>query len=58
MKGDVIRVLDIILVGPVMIAAGHELRKKPLGGILAALGLGTIAYNFINLSRNNRGNRG
>lgn len=46
-KAQWIRVLDVILIGPLMVAGGMSLTKKsPFWGIaLGAMGIGTVLFN-------------
>lgn len=47
MKAQSIRLLDVLLIGPLMVWGGLvSARQNPVPGfILAAMGVGTIAYN-------------
>jgi len=61
-KGQSVRVADVIIVGPLMIWAGTEASKaaktdlgQSAGGALAAMGVGTMAYNAVNWARIKRG---
>lgn len=49
-KPQPIRILDVFIIGPVMLAGGRALyaRRPLLGGALMAFGVGTIAYNARN----------
>ena len=50
-KAQPIRVLDVVAIGPVMIAGGIILGRKGnpiLGGVLGLFGATTIAYNARN----------
>ena len=53
MKAQWIRVLDVALIGPVMMAGGRSLSaKRPrLGGALMLFGFGTMIYNAHNWIR-------
>lgn len=46
-KAQWIRVLDVILIGPLMVAGGMSLTKKsPFWGVmLGAMGVGTVLFN-------------
>lgn len=46
-KAQWVRVLDVILIGPLMVAGGMSLTKKsPFWGVLlGAMGIGTVLYN-------------
>jgi hypothetical protein len=50
-KTQVVRALDVVLIGPLMILGGFELRKtRPvLGELLSFIGVSTIIYNAKNL---------
>jgi hypothetical protein len=52
-KSQAVRVLDVVLIGPLMVAGGLAWRDRaPLAGwALAGLGLGTVVYNAINWGR-------
>lgn len=59
MKAQPVRALDVVLIGPVMIAAA--LSSRPSMGIRAALlgfGLATIVYNLGNYLRVAQGGQG
>lgn len=52
MKGQTVRVLDVVLIGPAMVAGGsliykHALdgERRALGAFLIFAGLGTVIYN-------------
>jgi len=49
-KAQGVRVLDVVVIGPVMIAGGWALagRRPVLGPLLVAMGFGTIVYNARN----------
>lgn len=49
-KTQAIRMLDVILIGPAMVAAAWELRTSSpaLSFILGVSGVGTVLYNFRN----------
>lgn len=50
-KAQPVRVADVLIVGPVMVAGGVTLVSKGnpvLGGILALLGVATVGYNARN----------
>jgi len=46
-KTQWIRLADVFAIGPLMVYGGYRLssREKVLGWLLAALGVGTVAYN-------------
>lgn len=50
MKGQIVRFLDVILIGPIMMLGGVRLRKEDdfLGIALIGLGAATIGYNLKN----------
>jgi len=51
MKPQSVRLIDVFLLGPFMIWAGYELRKRKspsAGYVLAMSGLGTVLYNAQN----------
>lgn len=51
MKGQAVRVADVVFIGPVMIVGGvvaSRAGRRGLGAVLAGLGLATIAYNAHN----------
>jgi hypothetical protein len=52
-KSQFVRILDVAIIGPVMIAGGRHLyRNRPvLGGLLFAFGVGTVIYNARNYFR-------
>lgn len=51
-KAQGVRLFDVLLLGPVMIYAGTQLkRNKNLGLFLSLSGLGTIAFNGANYVR-------
>jgi hypothetical protein len=61
-KSQTTRIIDVVLIGPLMIWGGTEAAKaakEPLGqkagGALAIFGLTTIAYNGINYARIKKG---
>ena len=49
-KAQWIRVLDVVFIGPLMVAGGMSLTKKsPFFGVaLGAMGIGTVLYNARN----------
>lgn len=55
MKAQPVRLLDVFVVGPVMMAGGRRLSQQPdsarLGELLWLFGLLTIAYNGRNYFR-------
>lgn len=53
MKAQWVRLVDVILVGPVMVAAARRLRPTSpgLAGVLEVLGYLTVAYNGANYLR-------
>jgi hypothetical protein len=50
-KADLIRLLDVVAIGPAMVYAGLSLRgrDRELGAFLVVSGIGTITYNLRNL---------
>lgn len=50
MKSQSVRILDVVLIGPLMMWGGAQLRKEyPLrGNLLTLLGIATIGYNARN----------
>jgi len=51
-KTDFIRILDVVLIGPLMIYASTRARMPgTLKTILFASGIGTILYNGYNLAK-------
>jgi len=50
-KAQSIRLFDVFVLGPAMMYAGWELRKKPIGTFLAVSGVLTTAYNWDNYQR-------
>ena len=50
MKPQLIRILDVIAIGPIMIWSGYKLQKKyiDVGDALILLGLATVGYNYLN----------
>jgi hypothetical protein len=52
MKAQIIRILDVAVIGPVMIYGGYKLSKmskyESLGYILMTFGVSTIGYNLRN----------
>jgi hypothetical protein len=50
-KAQLIRLLDVVAIGPAMIYAGLSLRDrdKEIGAFLVVSGIGTITYNLRNL---------
>ena len=55
-KAQLIRVLDVILIGPVMMRAAWELRASSpiLSAVLGASGAATVIYNWANYVREDR----
>ena len=55
-KAQLVRVLDVILIGPVMIRAAWELRESSpiISAILGVSGAATILYNWTNYVREDR----
>jgi hypothetical protein len=51
-KADLIRLLDVVAIGPAMVYAGLSLRgrDRELGAFLVVTGIGTITYNLRNLA--------
>lgn len=50
-KAQSIRLADVFFIGPVMVVGGVVLARKSnpfLGFVLAALGVGTVGYNYRN----------
>ena len=52
MKGQTVRVLDVVLVGPAMVAGGSLVyaqaldgQRRALGGFLIFAGIATVLYN-------------
>jgi len=48
MKPQLYRIFDVVLLAPVMFAAGHVARKSgrpTLGGFMQAAAFGTLLYN-------------
>ena len=59
-KGQLVRVLDVVLIGPLMFAGGVALSRtdKPLlGTLLGAFGLATVVFNARNWWLVNRARR-
>lgn len=52
-KAQWVRIADVLLIGPLMVYGGLELRRQSplLGLVLAALGVSTVAYNARNYVR-------
>jgi len=50
MKSQAVRILDVLLFGPIMIALASRKRKlsRVEKGALAVIGIGTIIYNLRN----------
>jgi hypothetical protein len=57
MKAQWIRLADVYVVGPVMIATARSVRPRWLGFLAGAFGLLTIIYNGENWRRAPRGSR-
>ena len=55
-KTQLIRVLDVLLIGPVMMRAAYELRASSplLASVLGASGAATVVYNWANYVRQER----
>ena len=52
-KGQLARVFDILLIGPLMIYYGYTSSdSKLLGSIMMSIGVSTIIYNFQNFISN------
>lgn len=51
-KAQPVRLLDVFLIGPVMIAGGLKLKDSWLGYGLIVFGASTIVYNGINYLEN------
>ena len=60
LKAQYVRLLDVFAIGPLMVWGGyHSMRaNKPLGVLLAVLGVTTIAYNADNYAKVRRIQRG
>ncbi len=58
-KSQTIRVLDVLLIGPLMVMGGNALRKQhpELGTLLAVFGITTVAYNAANFHATRQANR-
>ena len=52
-KAQSVRIADVVLIGPLMIWGGaRAIPQRPLPGIaLTLMGLGTIAFNWVNYNR-------
>jgi hypothetical protein len=52
-KTQGIRVLDVLVIGPLMVWGGAQLRREypVLGPVLAAFGVATVVYNARNYRR-------
>ena len=51
-KGQLVRLLDVVLIGPVMVMGGIELgARRPLGATLVLFGVATVVYNALNYAR-------
>ena len=52
MKGQLVRVFDVVALGPFMVGAGARAARLPTWARIAliAAGVGTVAYNGINLA--------
>lgn len=48
MKGQSVRLFDVLIFGPVMVRAGWHLRNRPIGAFIAFSGVATIIYNLYN----------
>lgn len=48
-KGDIIRALDVVFIGPLMMVGGYQLRDRPIGSVLFAAGALTIVFNLQNM---------
>ena len=55
-KTQLVRVLDVLLIGPVMMRAAYELRNSSplLAVVLGASGVATIVYNWANAAEQSR----
>lgn len=47
-KSQLVRLLDVFVFGPLMIAAGRDQESKYFSLALTVVGLGTILYNGVN----------
>jgi hypothetical protein len=55
MKPQAVRLLDVFVIGPAMVAGGVRLqRSQPLGGALVVFGILTVIYNGHNYVRERR----
>lgn len=50
-KWQSVRLFDVFLLGPFMIAAGATHRNTDIGGMLVMAGIGTIVLNGVNYLR-------
>lgn len=48
-KSQLVRLIDVVVLGPFMMWAGRELRPRWAGDLMQVAGLLTIAYNARNL---------
>lgn len=51
-KTQFVRLLDVFVFGPLMIAAGHDHKSAYFSNALMLVGVGTIVYNGINFLQN------
>ena len=54
LKAQVVRVLDVLVIGPAMMRAGWLLKERAIGPVMMVMGAGTVVYNLKNyLERRN-----
>ena len=53
MKPQIVRIADVVAIGPLMVWGGMKLRARyPVAGpLLALLGVGTVLYNARNYAK-------
>ena len=58
-KGQAVRVFDVVALGPFMVGAGARAVRLPTWARIAliAAGVGTVAYNGVNLAAVHAGRR-